>query len=1093
MVDEDPTSVATWWQSITWPIATYDSTNSFEISIILSFNKLYRFANDMAIVFNSGRPRNMILEKSVDYGKTWTAIQYYARNCGNYLSIDGVASQITKDKLDQVICTTQYSGNVFNPQPGSQVKFPAFTDRLSLLLGTARTDYETYYNSIEQSDILNFLSFTDLRIRLIYPATDADETSRDAIKFLSYYYAISDIEITGRCFCNLHGSSCITENGQVKCVCEHFTDGRECEKCLPMYNNREWKAGTYSPYPSGTANECTKCECNDHAASCVYNGTVGRGVCIDCQHNTTGHQCEECVQGFFPNTTLPLNDTQRCTECSCEALGVTDANSSCIQTTNVLGQVPGQCKCKPLVTGRRCDECDPQYYGLLMEVDPGTCKMCNCDTDGTVGGSNVCGQADGQCPCKPSTDTRTCGVCKDGFYQFPRGMPAQSCLSCGCDPGGSVTKGCDKTSGKCVCKDHITGDKCTTIESNFYVPTVDDFRLEPEGGVASDCTVNDDLWTQEQPFDGTQFAKCPQEKNVTLNFASIVTAGKQMDVSWPYYVGVRYSVNTTESILAMLTVKATGASGATIETIRTLTGVTLPTADYTIPDNSSVEIPLNLTTGISTGVLVTGVTVDIDVRSTYTISLAIQGIQGSTSYINIDSAILVPALTKMNGSTVVASFRTYDESANMAATISLYKTCAGQMVSLQMREATLQETTCRALLQSVGAELNNATIVCGCDPTGTVVGTTCDVVGGQCQCKPGVGGRTCSRCLSGYYNLTIGGCKRCPVLPCPVFTTTSVEITMVTSTMATTAPLVSGSGADEYLGIFIGVGVGTLLIPLLIVICWCYTKRNKTIRINDNIVPAKNANSYDFNEQLATGKMKNKQKANKGFQLNPKDVRINPRTWVAYETEDSCDLDSIPEESSSVENEESASPYIAAHKANGQNAEPQPGKKAPKTVNIEADKLKNKLTNLQDSAKSPFNTFKANSPIRVPEMFADKLKTQAPDKPKRKNLSKDKNVSPMPSLRASRINPASNAMEYVYPEDYNGFTPPREASPVRPSRGAESGARPKTSTDNPSRRIDFFNREKDTNNPRQELLPRSNKTRQYADFGEFDEINGSMV
>ncbi|XP_050395638.2 laminin subunit alpha-3 isoform X1 [Patella vulgata] len=760
MVDDDE---ATWWQSITWPIATYDNTNSFEISIILSFNKLYRFADDMTITFNSGRPRKMILEKSMDYGKTWTALQYYARNCANYLSIDGVASQVTKEKLDQVICTTRYSGNVFNPQPGGQVKFAAFNDRLLQLLGAAGTDYKTYYDSIEQSDILNFLSFTDLRIRLIYPATDADETSRSVTKFMNYYYAISNIEITGRCFCNLHGSSCTTstENGEVKCVCKHFTDGRECERCLPMYNDRPWRAGTYSPYPNGTPNECTKCECNDHATSCMYNSTVGRGVCIDCQHNTTGQHCEECVQGFFPNTTLPLNDTQRCTECSCEVLGVTDTNSSCIQTTNVLGQLPGQCKCKPLVTGRRCDACDPQYYGLLMADSPGTCKMCNCDTDGTVDGSNVCGQTDGQCPCKPSTDDRKCDVCKDGFYQFPRGIPAQGCLSCGCDPGGSVSKACDKATGRCLCKDHITDDKCTIIESNFYVPTVDDFRLEPEGGVASDCTVNEDLWTQEQPFDGTQFAKCPLEKNVTLNFASIVTARKQMDVSWPYYAGIRYSVNTTETILAMLMIEATGASGATVEDIRSLTGVTLPTADYNIPDNSSVEIPLNLTMGISTGVLVTGVTVDIDLRSTYTVSLAIQGIQGSTSYINIDSAILVPALTKMNGSTVVASFRTYEESTNMAATTGLYQRCASKMVGLNTRDATLQETTCSALLRSVGAEINNATNVCGCDPTGTVVGTVCDAVGGQCQCKPGVGGRTCSRCLSGYYNLTIDGCKPC--------------------------------------------------------------------------------------------------------------------------------------------------------------------------------------------------------------------------------------------------------------------------------------------------------------------------------------------
>ena len=47
---------------------------------------------------------------------------------------------------------------------------------------------------------------------------------------------------------------------------------------------------------------------------------------------------------------------------------------------------------------------------------------------------------------------------------------------------------------------------------------------------------------------------------------------------------------------------------------------------------------------------------------------------------------------------------------------------------------------------------------CMCDPVGSEV-KQCDLISGQCQCRPGVIGEQCDQCAPGYYGFTISGCK----------------------------------------------------------------------------------------------------------------------------------------------------------------------------------------------------------------------------------------------------------------------------------------------------------------------------------------------
>ena len=49
---------------------------------------------------------------------------------------------------------------------------------------------------------------------------------------------------------------------------------------------------------------------------------------------------------------------------------------------------------------------------------------------------------------------------------------------------------------------------------------------------------------------------------------------------------------------------------------------------------------------------------------------------------------------------------------------------------------------------------------CGCDVVGSVPGSQCKAYGGQCDCQPGVGGRTCDSCDNGFYGFSSEGCRR---------------------------------------------------------------------------------------------------------------------------------------------------------------------------------------------------------------------------------------------------------------------------------------------------------------------------------------------
>ncbi|GFR89290.1 laminin subunit beta 1, partial [Elysia marginata] len=516
------------------------------------------------------------------------------------------------------------------------------------------------------------------------------------------------------CYCNNHASQCNYTDTDVLCNCQHFTTGKDCERCLPLYNERPWQRGSFLPFDKGQAHVCQKCECNEHADSCTYNATYGRGQCNACKHNTEGYHCEKCTSMFYPNTSVPLSDANRCIACDCEDLGVSDSNFECTQA-ETPNTIVGQCSCKNLVTGRRCNSCVAGYWGLITGPSPGTCSACNCNLDGTTRQSNTCDQDTGQCPCKTSITGTLCDACADGFFSFPTGNPEKECTPCNCDRGGAISPVCNKDTGVCSCRTGITGDKCDRTVDGRYVPALDELSLEPTSGP---CPLKSALYTSEAPFDGRQFAECDLGTGaLTVSLSPIPGGMVQMAIEWPYFLAVRYTTNSSD-VTGVVTVTPTGNTVADLTALSARLGQDVSPACPLTSD--AVQLSVTFPPSKSSAVTTVPNNVTLDARCQYSLDLQLTSTPpgsnkrrrraaGDGPFISIDSVIPLPALSNDDGS---LSFNALSAADDASEVIPQYTDCVERISSLTRRQTALVSPPCKGILFSVGAELYNGALGC---------------------------------------------------------------------------------------------------------------------------------------------------------------------------------------------------------------------------------------------------------------------------------------------------------------------------------------------------------------------------------------------
>ncbi|CAH1795786.1 unnamed protein product, partial [Owenia fusiformis] len=254
----------------------------------------------------------------------------------------------------------------------------------------------------------------------------------------SHYSRVGEIIVTSA---GLEASGKVAL-GVEQCTCGDGYTGLSCERCASGFNRVNVTSHDYLGL-------CVRCNCHRHASLC----DADTGHCLDCQHNTTGFNCEQCMLGWYGDATQGTPDDD-CTVCPCHAPRV--SNTSCIENGTV------QClHCNPGYTGDKCDSCDTFYWGDPHVLDTGTCTQCNCS-----GNTNDCNSTTGEClNCAHNTTGFYCEHCEDGTFG---NAATQHCNACDCDMRGTNNSVCNRTSGQCECYPGVTNPTCNQCMVDYW-------------------------------------------------------------------------------------------------------------------------------------------------------------------------------------------------------------------------------------------------------------------------------------------------------------------------------------------------------------------------------------------------------------------------------------------------------------------------------------------------------------------------------------------------------------------------------------------------------------------------------------------------
>ncbi|XP_051981099.1 netrin-B-like, partial [Xyrauchen texanus] len=169
-----------------------------------------------------------------------------------------------------------------------------------------------------------------------------------------------------------------------------------------------------------------RCKCNGHASRCRRDNQ-GRAVC-QCEHHTSGPDCDVCEKFFCDRPWQRATPSQPhpCVPCECNGHSTKCRFSMAVyqQSGRVSG---GIClKCRHHTMGHHCQFCQSGYTRDHSKPlsHRKACQSCQCHPVGSVG--HWCNQSTGQCLCREGVIGQRCNRCAPGYKQGQ--SPLRPCI-----------------------------------------------------------------------------------------------------------------------------------------------------------------------------------------------------------------------------------------------------------------------------------------------------------------------------------------------------------------------------------------------------------------------------------------------------------------------------------------------------------------------------------------------------------------------------------------------------------------------------------------------------------------------------------------